>query len=348
METLNLNVLAITPLSVGIVNGGGRTQSFQTIKHLKRIGVHVDLFNPWNPVNPDEYDIVHLFLAGNETLSAARKFSECKAKLVVSPVFFTQRGESSIKAALRFEKLFKPVVRGVFTDYGIKSKICRYADAILPNTKAEARLIENGFGIDSSKINVIPNGVDLRFKEAKPDYFFQKYGLKNFALFAGDASAPRKNIWRLIKAFQNIDHHLVILGSFRSDSYSRDCIKLAELNDRILLLNTVQNDDPLLESAYAAADTFILPSLFETPGIAALEAALAGCKIAITRVGGTTEYFGDEAFYLDPLSIPSIQKAVRSALESKHSNALRNYIIKNFSWQNVAGQTLLAYKKLFK
>jgi len=346
MEMVNFKVLAVTPLSVGIVNGGVRRQSFEIAKNLKTLGVQINLFNPWEPVNPDDYDIIHVFLSGNETITMARLLSNSKSKLFVSPVFFTRRGFSSIKATIRFEKLFNPLVKGIFTDYGIKSEICQSADMILPNTLAEANLIEEGFQIPKRKIHMIPNGVDVRFAEAKPDFFFQRYGIKNFALFAGDPSAPRKNIWRLIKAFEEIDHDLVIIGSFRSDIYSRDCLNLASLNDRILLIDSVQNNDPLLASAYAAADSFVLPSLFETPGIAALEASLAGCKIVITRIGGTKEYFGDEAFYLDPKSIPSIRKAIQSALNATKSPMLKYHIKKNYSWENIAGLTLDAYKKL--
>lgn len=346
METVNLKILTITPLSAGVVNGGVRTQSFQTVKYLDRPGVHIDLFNPWEPVKPDQYDIIHVFLAGNETLSIARQLSSANTKLVISPVFYTRRGYSAIKAAIRFEKVFQPFVKGIFTDYGIKAEICQSADAILPNTSAEANLIEEGFRISKDKIKVIPNGVNLQFKEATPDYFFQKHGIKNFVLFVGDPSAARKNVWRLIKAFEDIDHDLVIIGSFGNDAYSRDCRELAGLNDRILLIDSVQNNDPLLASAYAAADTFVLPSLFETPGIAALEAALANCKIAITRFGGTDEYFGDEAFYLDPKSIPSIVKTVQSALDSDYSDVLKKVISKKYSWKNVADMTLDVYKNL--
>ena len=47
-------------------------------------------------------------------------------------------------------------------------------------------------------------------------------------------------------------------------------------------LGRLDHHDPLLASAYAAARVFALPSWFETPGLAALEAALAGCSVAIT------------------------------------------------------------------
>ena len=45
---------------------------------------------------------------------------------------------------------------------------------------------------------------------------------------------------------------------------------------------------------------FALPSWFETPGLAALEAALAGCSVVITPFGSTREYFGDLVEYARP------------------------------------------------
>ena len=65
-------------------------------------------------------------------------------------------------------------------------------------------------------------------------------------------------------------------------------------------LGRLDHDDPLLASAYAAARVFALPSWFETPGLAALEAALAGCAVVITPYGSTREYFGGLVAYARP------------------------------------------------
>ena len=62
----------------------------------------------------------------------------------------------------------------------------------------------------------------------------------------------------------------------------------------------MEHDDPLLASACAAARVFALPSWFETPGLAALEAALAGCAVVITPFGSPREYFGDLVEYARP------------------------------------------------
>src|SRR5205085_2575717 len=62
----------------------------------------------------------------------------------------------------------------------------------------------------------------------------------------------------------------------------------------------VAHDDPLLASAYAAARVVALPSWFETPGLAALEGALAGRAVVVTPYGCAPEYFGDMAVYVRP------------------------------------------------
>ena len=49
-----------------------------------------------------------------------------------------------------------------------------------------------------------------------------------------------------------------------------------DVSDRVRFLGRVSQES--LPKVYAACDVFVLPSLFETPGIAALEAALTGAK----------------------------------------------------------------------
>jgi glycosyltransferase involved in cell wall biosynthesis len=102
----------------------------------------------------------------------------------------------------------------------------------------------------------------------------------------------------------------------------------------------------LLASAYAACDVFILPSQFETPGIAALEAGLAGAKIVITPVGGTKDYFGDDAVYVEPTSIESIANGIEAALKNKKDDVLRTRIEKEFLWHTVGEKTKHVYEEI--
>jgi glycosyltransferase involved in cell wall biosynthesis len=98
----------------------------------------------------------------------------------------------------------------------------------------------------------------------------------------------------------------------------------------------------------SACDLFVLPSLYETPGIAALEAALAGAKIVITPFGGTHDYFGSDAVYVDPTSEADIAKGIRAALIREKNPALSEHIKKEFMWARVGEKTKQVYEHVLK
>jgi len=79
-----------------------------------------------------------------------------------------------------------------------------------------------------------------------------------------------------------------------------------------------------------------------------LEAALAGAKIAITPHGGTRDYFGDMAEYVNPYSIESIRKGIEKALNTPRNPALREHIKNNFTWEKIALDTLEVYKRVLR
>lgn len=319
-------------------------QSHKTAEYLRKLGHTVDLFNPWNTYEIQRYDCIHLFLAANETLTTAQRLSSLDCRLIVSPVFFTRRSSATIKKAMKAESIGSQFFKGIFSDYSIKAKVCKAADLVLPNTGEEAELIVNGFGIQKEKVKVVPNGVDARFESASAELFHNKFGIRDFVLFVGDASAERKNLYPLLNQYKKDDPPLVIIGALSDSSYSDSCRRIIRAKNNIHYLGHIDHDDPMLESAYAAATVFTLPSQFETPGIAALEAALAGCHIAITKVGGTREYFGDFAEYINPEKESSIMPAIRSAFKKTDSESLKNHVKENYSWAAVARKTEEAYR----
>jgi len=341
-----MKILLIAPLSIGVVHGGVRMQAMKTAKELEKLGVSIDYFNPWEKTDPSDYDIAHIFLAGNETLTISQRLRHSTCRVAVSPVFFTRRSAGVIRQSMKLESVAEKIVRGLFSDYSIKAKVCKAADIVLPNTDSEAKLIRDGFGISKSQISVVPNGVDVRFAEATPELFESTYDFRNFTLFVGDCSARRKNVLPLLEQHTEDDQPLVLIGNFDESDYSESCLDIIESRDNVMHLGHVDHNDPILASAYAAADVFTLPSQFETPGIAALEAALAGCEIAITKVGGTREVFGNEAEYIDPENDSTIMQAIRQAHKRAKTDILRKRILEKYTWAKVAQETLHSYQRL--
>lgn len=332
------------PLSLASVNGGVRTQVLQTAHHLRLLNVDLE-FIQFNQEHFN-YDLVHVFAASPETIGIAHQIKSNGIKLIVSPVFYSNRNSSIISLSLFIERMASFVGQGIRSDFGIKSEICRNADMILPNTLSELQLVRDGLKVNREKLQIIPNGVESRFRKATPDHFINTYGLKDFVLFVGQAGAPRKNIIQLLKSAPNINSQIVIIGDFYDDTYSRTCLEMAESAHNVLLLNSMDHNDPLLESAYAACKVFCLPSLYETPGIAALEAALAGANIVITKHGGTKEYFEELALYVDPNSTQNISTTVNHSLHNNQSDHLCKRIVENYTWEIVAQKTKEVYTHL--
>ncbi|MGB3241362.1 MAG: hypothetical protein WBB66_00710, partial [Candidatus Omnitrophota bacterium] len=95
---------------------------------------------------------------------------------------------------------------------------------------------------------------------------------------------------------------------------------------------------------------FVAPGWFETPGLAALEAAAAGAALAVTRGGCTSEYFGGDVAYFDPSDVQQIRQAVQEAgqIDEARKKSLRDRIKENYLWENVATQTLRGYESMLK
>jgi glycosyltransferase involved in cell wall biosynthesis len=339
-----MRVLFVTNQAASVMRGGVLTQTLQTKSALENLGVHVTLFDAWREFHPNEFDLVHIFTANMATYHVARAFKVHNLPIVISPVFFTRRSIQVVQNVVAVDRLMSRFFRGFWTDYGLIAEMCHWAEALLPNTTDEARLFEKAFHIPQKKITVVPNGVEERFAYAEPNLFEREYRIKNFILSVGHIGPGRKNVLRLIEALEHIDHPAAIIGRIEDTPSGRACLERAKRNPRLLIVDTLPHDSMLLASAYSACDVFVLPSQFETPGIAALEAALAGAKIVITPFGGTRDYFGNNAIYVDPTSVEDIVKGIQSALGKEKDPELRERIRKEFIWNKVGEKTKQVYE----
>jgi glycosyltransferase involved in cell wall biosynthesis len=329
-----------------MLKGGPRTQILQTKRALEERGVTVSLFNSWSDFQKDQVDLIHIFGANLGTYHFAREVAKLGIPSVVSPIFFTRHSAPVVRAVVGINGVVRRLARGVWTDYSLAAEICSWARAVLPNTRREADLVRGGLGIRREKIEVVPNGVEKRFADATRTLFRERYGVEEFVLNVGHIVPPRKNVLRLIRALEDINVPAVIIGRIEQNDYGMLCVERAKKNPRLILIDSLPNDSELLASAYAACGAFCLPSLYETPGIAALEAALAGANIAITKHGGTEEYFGAHAEYVEPTSVELIHHGIVTSLNKPKDPALREHVMKEYLWERVAEKTARVYERV--
>ncbi len=342
-----MKIILASYQSIMLIRGGPSYELVEIKKELNKLGVDAQYFNPWD-VNLDvlNADLVHLFAANIATYSLAKNLKHYGIKFVVNPIFFSKHSPTLLRTYQSIEKPFHLLFKRTYSDYSIPKQICECAEMVLPNTEAEAQLISKGLGINSSKIKVIPNGVEERFLNSDPSIFEKKYGIKDFILYVGHIGGQRKNVLSLIKALEKIDHPAVIIGDVANTKESEICLQEAKKNKNLIVIKGLRHDDPILASAYAACDTFILPGRYETPGIAAMEAALAGAKIVITKYGGTKDYFENMVEYVDPYSIDSIHQGIVKSLNRIKDDQLKNHIKDNFLWDKIAQRTVKMYAQI--
>jgi glycosyltransferase involved in cell wall biosynthesis len=345
------------------VYGGAEIQLLKTREYINKLDCDVDvtLFNMWRHTI-DEYDIIHFFKPKTfptECASLLQLAKEKNVKTAISPIHFVssqsieELSPTFSDAALR-RTLFE--LRRLIFKRGYLKKlnpektyelILGLSDIILPNTRASLDfLLDSYHNIAKHRCTVIPNGVDVSFKDGDARLFEERFGIRDFILFVGRIE-PVKNLVKLLQAFteSGLDTELVIIGRCDDRTYYNRCKEAAP--NRAVFLPPLAHNSLLLASAYKAAHSVALPSYLEIPGLVALEGGLAGANIAITEVGGSKEYFRDYAWYIDPMSVGSIQEALIASYNAPKNSRLSQHIERNFAWPEIAKKTVRAYESLY-
>lgn len=275
--------------------GGGEIQILAYEKHLSRIGVDVVRFDPWNPKFMD-HDLVHFFSCAGGSAPFCQFVKRLGLPLVVtSTLWITEATKSQYNIG----------------DIAYQLSI---ADRVIGNSDMEGDTLSSVLGVPRDRFVTVYNAVDELFlQRVSPELFRSHFGLTGpFVLNVANIE-PRKNQLALIRAMKSFPNmKLALIGHQRDPKYARQCF--TEMGSQGVYLGSLPHDSELLRSAYAACDAFCLPSTLETPGLAALEAFVSGCKVALTSEGSTREYFGSEVDYLEPHDVASIVESIRCTL----------------------------------
>ena len=242
---------------------------------------------------------------------------------VVSPIFWPTTREESEKQRIRY--------------------ILLNAKKILPNSYQEIEKIKGIMEIpDNGQFVKIINGADSNVFESINR---NSQTIKQDTVLSIGNVDSRKNLHRLSQACGLLNMKLIIAGAVRDKAYFDKLI--SENYCEINYIGHIDHGSEKHKELLSQAQVFALPSEVETPGIAAIEAGSAGVPIVITSTGPTYEYFGNAAFYCDPLSVESIAKAISQA-KNKYTTISKNEIdiFRSYTWERAGKETVEAYKKL--
>ena len=331
-----------------VAPGGGEIQMQATAHAMSSIGVSTEVSDSGND-SLCGVDCLHLFGSLPSHLPLALAAKAQNIPVVLSTVAWFELAsywQSQESRRGRLSACSKFLIRSAFPRFpSWRRRLYHTVDRLIPNSNAEAQQLVRYFEVRPDRISVVPNGANRRFGQVNPESFVQSYGLHGFVLSAGRIE-PRKNQLGLIRALQETDVPIVILGDVvpGHEAYEAACRR--EGGPNVTFIGRVDHFDPLLESAYAACGCLALTSWFETPGLAALEAGMSGVPLILPDCGSTREYFGEDAQYVRPNNLCGIRRAVSTALLQRRNSRLATRIGQAFSWEKVARITKGVYEEV--
>lgn len=293
-------------------------------KGLESLGHEVLLLNNWEQFDYESLDFIIILGQGilmSEMVNAYKKYPNLK--IVSAPIIDWHKSLFEFKLRCRYLGWHKGgFIKPLHEIYSVKNNI----DFFLARSEFEKNIIMKGFGVNSSKVYVVP--VSLRIDDF-PDV---NYSTKeNFCLHVSRLSSWGKNVPRLVAAAKKYGFNLKLAGTLHGEERQW-------LDNLIGGANNIEylgklSDEKLFEY-YCKAKVFALPSIVEGVGSVALEASVCGCEIVLTNIGGPKEYYNGRAVLVNPYDVDSIGKGVLAAFDNKNAQPeLREYILENYTLQ---------------
>lgn len=316
---------------------GSKMQAEIWAKELERKGHQVDRISPWGHYDWKSYDIVHVFGFGLWNYDIIHWGSGINPNFVFSPIIDTNTPMWKYRLATYcgLDKM------RLFSQNYILRKLKSDIKMFFARSEYEADYLHRGYGIDNHKIAIVP----LSYRGDHYDATVEK---EPFCLFTGTMTQPRKNVPRLIMAAKKYNFPLKLVGN-KGNAESEVKLK-ALIGDasNIEVLGFVSDEE--LSSLYDRAKVFALPSLNEGVGLVALEAAIHGCNIVITKLGGPKEYYEKGSVQLvNPHHVDDIGKAVIKAMNDNSTQpSLRNSLIAKYNVSSCVDLLLQKYQEIEK
>lgn len=226
-----------------------------------------------------------------------------------------------------------------------KRELCQMASAVIAVSETTKADLVRLFGIDPARVTVIHSGVSdtaMWRPGGPPPTLPSRYllvvgrrdGYKNFGGIVGPLA-------RILRRFT--DRHVVCVGG--GPLTTEEQAPFADTADRV---HQFTLNDSELAYAYAHAEAFLFPSLYEGFGLPILESFVNGCPAVLAERSCFPEIAGDAALYFDPDHPETLVTALTGLL---NNDALRARLIadgrdrtKAFTWAAAADRLMDVYK----
>lgn len=232
------------------------------------------------------------------------------------------------------------------------SLVKRESDLIIADSKTTKDDTVKFLDIPQDRIKMVNLAVAKNFKPQPEDKIMttlSKFKIKKPFILSVGTQEPRKNVHKLIDAFENL-----------SKEYQELTLVLTGKKGWGQVLETVPNvietgfvSEEELISLYAGCKVFVYPSLYEGFGLPILEAMACSAPTITSNNSSMVEVAKDAAILVDPRSDEQIKKAISLVLKLEsddYQKMVRASLdrARQFTWEKTARETLKVYEELVK
>ena len=243
----------------------------------------------------------------------------------------------------------------------VEKRLAQTCDSIIVPTRRELENMVGYYGTPRDKMALIPCGVNLmRFAPLDKKEALRRLGLpsgKSLLLYVGRFTSE-KGIDRLMKAMPLIDagnrSHLVIIGGDSEDDPAtvkiKEMARHLNIEEHVTFAGRIPQDR--LPIFYSAADLMILPSLYESFGLVALESLACGTPVVSTPVGAVEHVIlqGKTGEVVNDPGPTSLAQGINNVLAfSREGDITQSDIrasVQNFDWAHIAAAISREYQRL--
>lgn len=324
-----MRVCIVPEYPESLMTGGVQVQARETCRALVKVGVDAEMF-VWSGSRPLA-SIYHFIGFPQHLACVADLMREGGKPYVCTILAGSVRNPWRIRVARGMFAISKRMFRARRQYYHALA----HASAVIAITPADRAVLRQVYRVPNDRLFVVPNGVSEPFRVALPTPWQQVHGEAPFVLCVG-AVQPRKNQLLLLRICNELKIPMVLLGAILPGEaiYARQVAEAAKVNAEFggKWVQHLQQDDPLLPSAFAACKAFILLSRSETQPLSVLQAMAARRPILLAQASYTSEYPFDGLVQTGCSNHARLREAVRRVWSAGQATELPP----EFSWDNVA------------
>ena len=175
--------------------------------------------------------------------------------------------------------------------YQVEKEGMKQADRVIAVSNYTKRLLERHYKVPAHKIDVVHNGIALEDYQEKHEIEELKRIFGKIVLFVGRLTLQKGPDYFLKAAQKVIKHYpdatFVIAGSGDAEEKVIQDVVDMGLSGKVFFTGFLRGKD--LNRLFQAADLYIMPSVSEPFGIAALEASANGTPVLVSKQSGVSE-----------------------------------------------------------